>query len=201
MKSTKIKNQENQKGMISLVLACTIAVIISMVTGQVILNQLNVNTVHADLRNQIDINLRLKALALRYKEAYNQSQVSVSCPGSLKRVTKNGGQFCLPDGDSLCTNLTKVVGGREIVESTCTSTRNADIRWNDSISGSDSLDSEDESPITTGVRSRIRVPAVSTSPLWQSCQAPNVCLRVILCPPGVANCRINSAQAYQVIKL
>jgi hypothetical protein len=200
MRNTKIKNQEGQKGMISLVLAGTIAIIISMVMGQVVLNQLNANTIHASSRTQIDINLRLKALALRYKEAFNQSQVNTTCPGSLERRTRNGGQFCLPSGTSLCTNLTKVINGREIVDSACTSMRVADVRWDDGTSGNQPLAVEAPSSITSGVRNRIRVPAL-TNPLWQSCQAPNVCLRVILCPPGVTDCRINNAQAYQIIRL
>lgn len=196
-----LKKRNGEKGIIGIVFSSVLAIVMSTVVAQIVLNQQSQNSSHAGNRNQIIQQQKLTVLALRFQEALNQARVNPGCPTGTENISLNGVGFCIPTSGEFCTNLTRVVNGRETREEVCTSIRPADISWNDANAGNGNLDVTSVSPVTTGLRNRIRVPA-TTSPLWQSCAgAGNNCIRILLCADGVRACTFNQALAYQVIKL
>ena len=193
------KNRNSEKGIIGIVFASALAVIMSTVVAQIVLNQQSQNTMHAGNRNRIIQKQKLIVLALRFQEALNQARVNPACPSGTDNRSINSVNFCIPTSGEFCTDLTRVVNGIETSEEVCTSIRPVDTRWNDARAGNETLAVDTVSPVTSGIRNRIRVPAV-TNPLWQDC-AVNSCIRILLCPDGARACTFNQAVAYQVIKL
>lgn len=194
------KRNQNESGFVSLAFAGMLAIVMVTVIAQIVLNQQNQNVVHSSTRTQIIVEQRLRALALQFEEAAKQAEVRTTCPGGTTRRTIDGGEFCLPGGTGLCTTLTKVINGREVVEQFCTSLRASDLAWDDATSGNETLVVDPPSPITTGTRNRIRVPNTATSPLWQTCAAGETCLRILLCRNGALTCTFATAVAYQVVR-
>lgn len=200
--------KNNESGLVDITFIMIMIVVVIGLLAQIILNQKSLNTGHRDAKDRLIVNQRLLALALRFKEVRNQAQVLASCPPGTSKLMKNGAEFCLPSGDSMCIRITDVIGGREEEYRVCTSIRDEDLEWNNSFSGSESIADNDSVHGASGVQTRIRVPALTDS-LWQSCDPSvpsNVCLRVLLCNDSDrdghtdTNCTIDNAKAYQVIK-
>ncbi len=197
----------SQKGSISLILTLFVAIIGALSILNMSGKADRISQQHSRERTLEEFQSPVRQIAQEIKQSFHMAQMSSTCPLEggrviFRRINVNGIHFCVPISGAYC-----IGGSRDTENRFCASASVRSLNWSQTSSGTSAGSAEGSGSggsSRTGSRrgrsNRITIPS-SASNLWRSCQAPSVCVRIVLCKAGVSSCNSSSAARTQVVRI
>lgn len=197
----------NQKGSTSLIIVLGLAVIGTLAVLQISSSLNQVNDQHSRDKLKQSFSEPIRQIAQKIKQGFALAQMSSTCPATsslkFKRIVLNGAHFCAPEDEKYCVTTGSNTNSKTAL---CASASPTSLNWK-SIGKKNrvrlitKLTTTSTQSDASNRRNSIVIPRPGTDPVWRSCEAPSVCVRIALCAPGVVDCAVDDAIVSQVVRL
>lgn len=200
------KTLNNEKGMVSLLIAFGVVSVAALVILQLSTVFQSAHKMRARRQHMESIKSSMQALlGQKIKRAWVLAKLDPACNhgGGFSTVSVDGVSLCIHNTKGLCVDIGKGTDKKTY----CASTNPNHLDWTHYSSAPapkaiNALPPPDSTTLQGGEkRVRFNIPDTSNYH-WRSCDtSADACFRLVMCPEGETSCNLNTAIGIQVVRL